>query len=208
MDFSSLETWLDLMVILIALISLGVALYLALKLLKKDGNASPSQQGISGHSVSASAPSSPTRRTVFDDISAASSQPSIRSHREPDLLSDPPDCPAGFSAAQLRLVSGNKLVLALKNDGPTVIFKHLSTGPHNEVTITHIAETSFSTTLLPKYPQNSLITFHLEADHVISRTFQFSLFLGDLNDQTYRQDISGFGKEYPIIDPVVHVPAT
>ncbi|MEL7341329.1 MAG: hypothetical protein AAGM67_12675, partial [Bacteroidota bacterium] len=81
----------------------------------------------------------------------------------------------------------------------------VSAGPNNEVTITHVKEAQPTNSLLPEYPQDSSINFHLEADNVIGRTFQFTLYYGDLQGNLYRQDVSGLGKEYPIIDPVVKI---
>jgi len=81
----------------------------------------------------------------------------------------------------------------------------VSPGPNNEVTITHVQSAQPLNSLLPEYPKNSSIHFHLDADNVIARTFQFTLYYGDLQGNLYRQDISGLGKEYPIVDPVVKI---
>lgn len=211
MDFSSLETWLDILVILIALISLGVALYLALRLMKRESGKNSTPADVTPSKIpespvlSKQKSSSKGKKTVFDQISANPTPPKSVSKPVFDQLSQSPASSNGFMADQLRLESGSRLVLALKNTGPKVIFKRVSAGPNNEVTITHVKEAQPTNSLLPEYPQDSSISFHLEADNVIGRTFQFTLYYGDLQGNLYRQDVSGLGKEYPIIDPVVKI---
>lgn len=82
-----------------------------------------------------------------------------------------------------------------------MIFKRVAQGPDNEVTVTHVLDSQPLKTLLPEYPTGSSLFLHLDADNVISRTFQFTIYYGDLQGNLFRQDVSGLGKEYPIVEP-------
>lgn len=222
-DFSSAETWLDLLIIIIALISLGVAIYMALRLLKGEDGASKKEATAPADSLfpttkttipssresTIKKKSSGTSQTVFDQI-AASPPPPPKSVSKPvfDKISQSAKeitNSEGFVADKLQLKSASRLHLSLKNTGAKVIYKRVSPGPDNEVTITHVDSAQPLNSLLPEYPKDSDIHFHLDADNVIGRTFQFTLYYGDLQGNLYRQDISGLGKEYPIVDPVVKI---
>lgn len=223
-NFSSSETWLDILIIVVALISLGVAIYMALRLMKgeEDKQEAPTPAPAAKPIFPASKTAVPsdrqvenrkkpsaTSKTVFDKI-AASPPPPPKSVSKPvfDSISQSAKEIAnsqGFVADKLQLESGSRLLLQLKNTGAKVIFKRVSPGPNNEVTITHVQAAQPLNSLLPEYPKDSSIHFHLDADNVIGRTFQFTLYYGDLQGNLYRQDISGLGKEYPIVDPVVKI---
>lgn len=224
MNFSSSETWLDILIIVVALISLGVAIYMALRLMKGEDNKKEEAQAISeakpifpvakttvpsGRQAENKKKPSGTSKTVFDQI-AASPPPPPKAVSKPvfDTISQSAKEIAnsqGFVADKLQLESASRLLLQLKNTGAKVIYKRVSPGPNNEVTISNVQAAQPLNSLLPEYPKDSSIHFHLDADNVIGRTFQFTLYYGDLQGNLYRQDISGLGKEYPIVDPVVKI---
>lgn len=224
MNFSSSETWLDILIIVVALISLGVAIFMALRLMKGDDSKKEETQPIpetkpiipvskttvpSGRQTENKKKASGTSKTVFDQI-AASPPPPPKAVSKPvfDTISQSAKEIAnsqGFVADKLQLESASRLLLQLKNTGAKVIYKRVSPGPNNEVTITNVQAAQPLNSLLPEYPKDSSIHFHLDADNVIGRTFQFTLYYGDLQGNLYRQDISGLGKEYPIVDPVVKI---
>lgn len=224
MNFSSSETWLDILIIVVALIALGVAIYMALRLMKGEDNkketalptpeakpifpASKTTIPVDRQAEIKKKPSG-TSKTVFDKI-AASPPPPPKAVSKPifDTISQSAKEIAnsqGFVADKLQLESASRLLLQLKNTGAKVIYKRVSPGPNNEVTITNVQAAQPLNSLLPEYPKDSSIHFHLDADNVIGRTFQFTLYYGDLQGNLYRQDISGLGKEYPIVDPVVKI---
>ena len=225
MDTKSLETVLDIVIIVIALAALGVAIFMALRLMKKSSPAEPAASAAKPAAAPKPATTSPaksspapkseapkppksTGKTIFDQVSTTPQQPKSFSKPVFDQISESAKEIAnsqGFVAEQLRLESASRLVLSLKNTGAKVIFKRVSPGPNNEVTVTHVQEAQPTNSLLPEYPKDSSIFFHLDADNVIGRTFQFTLYYGDLQGNLYRQDVSGLGKEYPIIDPVVKI---
>ena len=206
---------------------MGYGGYIAFKLLgppTKDAPASPAapkkvapiapvepapriSKTVRPSAIEANPPTS-SGKTIFDQIQQPPAAPAHKVS-QPDFSAqkdkDASQQLQGFTPGQLRLESASRLLLTLKNEGGKVIYRRVSVGPNNEVTVTHVLAAQPLNSLLPEYPTGSEIHFHLDADNVIGRTFQFTLYYGDLQGNLYRQDVSGLGKEYPIVDPVVHI---
>ncbi len=226
MDFSSSETWLDLLVIVLGVVALVIGSYQAIKMIAHSSTkklpVAPSSKSASPATPDSQPTKTPAKAATPEQVAPKKGSTIFDNLSKPEKLASPLAAMPDFSppkprpkseettlrcfvADQLRLESASRLVLVLKNEGPSCIYKRVSNGPHNEVTITHIQDSQRIKTLLPEYGTGSEIKFHLEADNVISRTFQFTMYYGDLQGNLFRQDISGLGKEYPIVVPAVQI---
>lgn len=220
MDFSSFQTWLDLSIVLIGAVALGAAAWAGWQLFgkaqPKSATLNPalaSRQSISRGTSRTSKPvmaglpignRSSRTETVMDRFQGKGTP--MAAPAQPDFLpADPAIGEVGLIAAGLQLEGSNLLKLTLKNTGPKVIFKRIKTGTDNEVKVEHLRHLAPLNTILPEYPTGTFIGIALTSDQILDATYQFTIYYGDLQGNLYRQEISGLGKEYPIIEKATPV---
>ncbi|MEZ4827870.1 MAG: hypothetical protein R3C61_16525 [Bacteroidia bacterium] len=122
-----------------------------------------------------------------------------------EVLTKPPKehIPPRLKGEQLSLVSPNKLLFRLKNEGHKLIYKKIQTGPNNELNVTYEPPVRRMNLMLEEYDQGEIITFSLTGSNVISQTYHFIIHYGDMAGNFYTQQIGGLGREFPIVDAPV-----
>lgn len=124
-----------------------------------------------------------------------------------EILTKPPKehIPPLLQAERLNLEAANKLVLRLKNKGHKLIYKKIQLGANNELNVVYEPPTRRMNLMLEEYDQGETLTFTLTGTNVISQTYQFTIYYGDMEGNNYIQQIAGMGREYPIVDQRVKV---
>lgn len=122
-----------------------------------------------------------------------------------EVLTKPPKqhIPPRLKGEQLTLDSPNRLLFRLKNEGHKLIYKKIQAGPNNELNITYEPPQRRINMMLEEYDQGEIITFSLTGTNVISQTYHFTIYYGDMTGNFYTQQIGGLGKEFPIVDAPV-----
>lgn len=101
---------------------------------------------------------------------------------------------------QLTLRSPQSINLKLKVKGNKLLYKKIRQGSYNELKINYQPSLGKKTAKIGEYPTGNTISFSIDGENVISKTYQFTIFFGDQAGNTYSQQIAGLGKEYPIVD--------
>ena len=135
-------------------------------------------------------------KVTSQPVNGKISKTTMPSNRTVDTNYSPPK----LDAIQLSLDSPEKLLLKLKNMGDKLIYKKIKTGDHNELDIRYEPPARQVHKMREEFPSQSIMTFSLSGSSIISKTYQFTIYYGDMAGNLYTQIIAGMGKEYPIVD--------
>lgn len=108
-------------------------------------------------------------------------------------------------AEQLTLKTTDSMLLLLRNDGGKLVYRKVQSGPNNQLKVRYQPPERRLNLMLEEFPEGSSIGFMLEGEGVINKTYQFTIHYGDMSGNRYRQQVSGLGKEYPIVEAPVKV---
>lgn len=103
-------------------------------------------------------------------------------------------------AEKLTLRSPESINLTLKVKGNKLVYRKLSHGSYNELRINHQPTLNRNEARRNEYPTGNSLTFSINGENVISKTYQFTIYFGDMAGNVFSQQVAGLGKEYPIVD--------
>lgn len=106
---------------------------------------------------------------------------------------------------KLTLRSPESINLVLKVKGNKLIYRKISQGSYNELKIKYQPTLNKSEVRKNEYPTGNSLVFSINGDKVITKTYQFTIFYGDMAGNVFSQQVAGLGREYPIVDKPVKV---
>ncbi|MEM9984516.1 MAG: hypothetical protein AAF804_05410 [Bacteroidota bacterium] len=194
------EIWLDVLAAILGVLSTIIGVVTAIRLLEWQDvpevnsesivlrNRYPKREALSGKLQFA---------TNTPPISAYSNEPRFQLQELHPTLVSAADIP-GLALKSIESPSLGRLRIALQNQGETIHFHSLETGPHNEAKVEYAPPVFRSK---ETYAKGTSLNVKISSPELNHKTFQFWVHFTDHSGKHYRQEIMGMGMDQVIVDP-------